>query len=164
MNHKIISLNEAKAIGDDARNLGKVVVLSNGCFDLLHRGHVEYLAQARAMGDLLIVGLNSDPSVRAIKGADRPYFPEADRALLLSSLACVDYVVIFEELTPIKLISAVMPDILAKGGDWPVEKIVGREIVEKAGGKVVSIPSNVPEYSTSYLVSHFLTKADVVEF
>jgi len=155
----LVTLAEAQRIREQARLAGKRVVFTNGCFDLLHRGHVEYLAKARAMGDMLIVGLNSDRSVRALKGEGRPFVSESDRAIVLAALSCVDYVVIFDELTPASLISALVPDVLAKGGDWPVEKIVGREIVEAAGGQVVSIKSSVPGYSSSDLIERIIAGA-----
>lgn len=147
----IIGLNEAKQIREEARTADKLVVFTNGCFDLLHRGHVEYLTKARLMGDLLIVGLNSDRSVRELKGHRRPFVNELDRATIVAALSCVDYVVIFDEPTPTNLILALTPNVLAKGGDWPVDRIVGREIVESVGGQVVSIESSTPNYSSSSL-------------
>ncbi len=112
------------------------VVFTNGCFDILHAGHARYLKKARSLGDLLVVGLNSDSSVKKIKGMLRPIIPQKDRAELLSALAAVDYVVIFSGETPIKLIKAIVPDILVKGADWKNGEIVGQEVVEKHGGKV----------------------------
>lgn len=122
------------------RERGKKIVFTNGCFDLLHLGHVRYLRAAKELGDILVVGLNSDDSVRRLKGPGRPLINEAERAEILAALEFVDYVTIFEEDTPINIISAVEPDILVKGGDWPVEKIVGGEIVTRRGGKVIAIP------------------------
>jgi D-glycero-beta-D-manno-heptose 1-phosphate adenylyltransferase len=116
------------------------IVFTNGVFDLLHRGHAEYLAQARALGERLVVGVNSDASVRRLKGPARPIVAAVDRAALLEALACVDLAVVFDEDTPARLIEAVRPDVLVKGGDWPVERIVGRELVESYGGQVLSIP------------------------
>ena len=127
------------------------VVFTNGCFDLLHPGHIRGLEQARQMGDVLIVGLNSDASVRQLKGPNRPVIPEADRAEILSALESVDAVVTFDELTPREVISRLLPDVLVKGGDWPGDQIVGREEVEAAGGRVVSIPL-VQGYSTSAIL------------
>jgi len=112
------------------------VVFTNGCFDILHAGHARYLKKARSLGDLLIVGLNSDSSVKKIKGKLRPIVPQKDRAELLSALAAVDYVVIFNGETPIKLIEAIIPDILVKGADWKSGEIVGEEVVKKHGGKL----------------------------
>jgi len=127
------------------------IVFTNGCFDLLHIGHTRYLQEARRLGDCLIVGINSDASVRAIKPDGRPIVPQAQRAEVLASLACVDHVVVFDEPDPLGLIAAVQPDILVKGGDWPIEQIVGREIVQARGGKVVTIPV-VPDVSTTTLL------------
>jgi D-beta-D-heptose 7-phosphate kinase/D-beta-D-heptose 1-phosphate adenosyltransferase len=127
------------------------IVFTNGCFDLVHVGHLRLLERARSLGDALIVGLNSDRSVRELKGPERPIIPEAERAELLAGLAVVDYVVIFDEPTPLNLIKAIMPNVLVKGGDWTPETIVGRAEVEDAGGKVVVIPL-VERYSTSGLV------------
>jgi rfaE bifunctional protein nucleotidyltransferase chain/domain len=124
--------------GPGKRN-GRRVVFTNGCFDLLHPGHIKLLEAARAMGDALIVGLNSDVSVRALKGAGRPVIPQQERAEILANFDCVDGVVIFDELTPQETVIALLPDVLVKGGDWPGNQIVGREEVEAAGGKVVLI-------------------------
>ncbi|EFI33917.1 rfaE bifunctional protein [Desulfonatronospira thiodismutans ASO3-1] len=121
--------------------LRQKIVFTNGCFDLLHAGHVDYLEKARSLGDLLVVGVNSDSSVKRIKpGLDRPVNTETDRARVLAGLGCVDQVIIFGEDTPYSLIEKVRPNILVKGGDWPVEKIVGRDIVQGLGGEVLSIP------------------------
>jgi rfaE bifunctional protein nucleotidyltransferase chain/domain len=119
---------------------GLRVVFTNGCFDLLHPGHVRYLAAARALGDVMVVGMNSDKSVRRLKGEGRPILDEQERAEVLSALESVDYVTVFDEETPRELIAALLPDILVKGGDWPVEQIVGRAEVEGAGGQVISLP------------------------
>ncbi len=127
------------------------LVFTNGCFDLLHIGHTRYLQDARARGDCLIVGINSDASVRALKPNGRPIVPQAQRAEVLAALACVDHVVIFDEPDPRALIAAVQPDVLVKGGDWPIAQIVGREIVQARGGTVVTIPL-VPDVSTTALV------------
>jgi rfaE bifunctional protein nucleotidyltransferase chain/domain len=130
---------------------GKRVVFTNGCFDLLHPGHIASLEAARALGDFLTVGINSDASVRILKGPTRPVIPERERAEILASLECVDGVVIFDELTPQRVIATLLPDILVKGSDWPGNQIVGREEVEAAGGKVVLI-DNVPGYSTTEIL------------
>jgi len=136
----------------DRRAQGRSIVFTNGVFDLLHPGHVRYLADARRLGDALIVGLNGDRSVRANKGADRPLTPEAERAELLSALDCVDAVVLFDEDTPHDLIAAVQPDVLVKGADWSADAIVGRDVVEARGGRVVRIPL-AAGYSTSAIVA-----------
>jgi D-beta-D-heptose 7-phosphate kinase/D-beta-D-heptose 1-phosphate adenosyltransferase len=122
------------------RAAGERIVFTNGVFDLLHRGHAEYLATARALGERLVVGVNSDASVRRLKGPARPVVAAADRAALLEALACVDLVVIFDEDTPARLLEAMRPDVLVKGGDWAVAQIVGRELVESYGGRVLSLP------------------------
>jgi rfaE bifunctional protein nucleotidyltransferase chain/domain len=122
------------------REAGRTLVFTNGVFDLLHRGHCEYLADARALGDALVVGLNTDASVRHLKGDRRPIVPEADRAAVLAALGCVDYVTLFDEDTPQRLIAAVLPDVLVKGGDYTPDTIVGRVEVECAGGRVLTIP------------------------
>ena len=130
---------------------GERVVFTNGCFDLLHPGHVYSLESARRLGDLLVVGINSDASVRGNKGADRPVVPSEERAELLAALECVDYVVVFDDPTPHDLIAAILPDVLVKGGDWGANEIVGREEVEAAGGRVVSAEL-APGYSTTALI------------
>jgi rfaE bifunctional protein nucleotidyltransferase chain/domain len=131
---------------------GKRIVFTNGCFDLLHPGHIHSLEAARALGDVLIIGLNSDESVRTLKGSGRPVIPQDERAEILASMECVDAVVIFDELTPQRVVAALLPDVLVKGGDWPGNQIVGREEVEAAGGKVVLIDV-VPGYSTTEILS-----------
>ncbi len=134
------SRSAAAAWAEHARASGRTVVITNGVFDLLHPGHVRYLQAARAQGDLLLVAINSDRSVSAIKGPSRPLTPEAERAEVLDALACVDAVVVFDEETPAEIIAAVQPDVLVKGADWAPDKIVGRDIVEARGGKVVLMP------------------------
>ncbi len=138
------------------------VVFTNGCFDILHRGHAEYLQQAKALGDVLIVGLNSDASVRRLKGAPRPFVSREDRAFLLASLAAVDYVCIFEEDTPQRLIEELQPDILAKGDDYPIEDVVGRDVVERRGGRVLTIPLT-PNRSTSELLNKINASTQIAE-
>lgn len=123
-----------------AQAAGRRVVFTNGCFDLLHRGHTRYLEQARALGDLLVVAVNSDASVRQLKGVGRPVIPAAERAEVLAALAAVDLVLIFDDLDPARVIRAVRPDVLVKGGDWPVDQIVGADFVRSIGGKVRSLP------------------------
>jgi rfaE bifunctional protein nucleotidyltransferase chain/domain len=148
----ILSMEEAiLRFGREKRN-GRRVVFTNGCFDLLHPGHIQGLEQARALGDALVVGINSDASVRQLKGPGRPILPELERAEILAALECVDAVVIFPELTPREIITALLPDVLVKGGDWPTDQIVGREEVEAAGGRVVSVPV-VPGYSTTAILA-----------
>lgn len=127
------------------------VVFTNGCFDLLHPGHIRTLEAARQLGDALVVGLNSDRGVRELKGPGRPILPEHERAEILAALECVDAVVIFDEPTPREIIAALLPDVLVKGGDWAGDQIVGRAEVEAAGGRVVSIPV-APGYSTTAIL------------
>ena len=137
---KIVNINELKRIRERVKREGKKVVFTNGCFDILHRGHIDYLEKAKKLGHILIVGLNSDESVKKIKGENRPIVPQDDRALVLSALNCVDYICIFDQETPEELIKELIPDVLVKGGDWEKENIVGRKIVEENGGKVLTLP------------------------
>jgi len=148
---KIVSQAELVKITGREKSSGRCVVFTNGCFDLLHPGHVRCLAEARALGDLLIVAINSDASVRGNKGPERPLVPQQDRAEVLAALSSVDYVTIFDEPTPRELISQVLPNVLVKGADWAPEQVAGRQEVEAAGGRVVSIPL-APGYSTTKLV------------
>jgi len=148
---EILTLDEAILRFGREKRSGRRVVFTNGCFDLLHPGHIGILEQARALGDVLIVGLNSDSSVRQLKGAGRPVLPERERAEILSALESVDAVVIFDEPTPREVIARLLPDVLVKGADWPGDQIVGREEVEAAGGRVVSIPV-IPGYSTTEIL------------
>ena len=127
------------------------IVFTNGCFDILHRGHAVYLAQARSLGDALVVGLNTDASVRRLKGPERPLNAQADRAFLLASLACVDAVILFDDDTPEHLIHQVVPDVLVKGGDYTIDKIVGADFVMQNGGLVTTIPF-VDGYSTTNII------------
>jgi rfaE bifunctional protein nucleotidyltransferase chain/domain len=148
---KIVSQDELILLIAREKRNGRRVVFTNGCFDLLHPGHVRCLAEARALGDLLVVAVNSDRSVRGNKGPGRPLVPQNDRAEVLAALSSVDYVSIFDEPTPRDLIARVLPSILVKGADWELNEVVGREEVEAAGGRVVSIPL-APGYSTTSLV------------
>lgn len=145
------SLPELKKIRSKLKAEGKKVVFTNGVFDLIHAGHVDYLSKAKNLGDILVVGLNSDDSVSRIKGEKRPILKQEERAFVLINLKPVDYVVLFEEDTPEKLISEIIPDILVKGADWSVERIVGKDIVEKHGGKVMNIEF-VNDQSTSKII------------
>jgi D-glycero-beta-D-manno-heptose 1-phosphate adenylyltransferase len=151
--HKIVDRQAAARWVRELQSLGQQVVFTNGCFDLLHPGHVEYLETARSLGDALMVGLNTDASVaRLAKGPGRPVTPEAERARVLAALACVDRVVLFDEDTPLALITLVSPDILVKGGDYRVNNIVGREVVLGRGGRVLALPF-LPGYSTTALIA-----------
>jgi D-beta-D-heptose 7-phosphate kinase/D-beta-D-heptose 1-phosphate adenosyltransferase len=148
---KVLPVARAYEVVDDLKRRGKRVVFTNGCFDLLHPGHTRYLAEARKLGDALIVAVNSDRSVRVLKGPGRPIQPQAERAEILAALAAVDYVTIFDDLTPQAIIARLLPHILVKGGDWELNEVVGRAEVEAAGGKVVTIPV-APGYSTSTII------------
>jgi rfaE bifunctional protein nucleotidyltransferase chain/domain len=155
MKKKVRTLPQLLPVLEKLRRSGKKVVFTNGCFDLLHAGHVRYLRQARAAGDLLVVGLNSDRSVQGLKGEGRPLIPEAERAELLAALEMVDYVVIFDQPTPRDLIISLRPEVLVKGGDWKREEIAGAEEVEAAGGRVLIVPL-VPGRSTSALLEKII--------
>ena len=148
---RILNSAEAASFADSLRRAGKRVVFTNGVFDLLHPGHVRYLTAARAQGDALIVAVNSDRSVRANKGPDRPLTPQDERAEILAGLECVDAVVIFDEETPDAIVKTIQPDVLVKGADWAENAIVGRDTVEARGGRVVRIPIE-PGWSTTEIV------------
>ena len=148
----MLTLDEAARFVADAKARGQRVVFTNGVFDLLHPGHVRYLTTARALGDVLVVGVNSDRSVRENKGPSRPIIPESERAELLEALAVVDAAVVFDEQTPQAIIDRLRPDILVKGADWAADAIVGRETVEAGGGKVVRVPLE-PGWSTSAIIN-----------
>jgi rfaE bifunctional protein nucleotidyltransferase chain/domain len=151
INSKIKSIDELAKVVDKAKGSGKVIVSTNGCFDLLHVGHLRYLQAAKSFGDILIVAINSDSSTKAIKGANRPIIPESERAELLAGLECVDYVTIFEQTTPIETLLKLKPDIHVKGGDYTMERIIERQAVESYGGKVIIAP-HVPGRSTSEVI------------
>lgn len=140
MHNKIKTVLELRPLLGILQATGKKIVFTNGCFDIIHTGHTRYLAKAKSFGDLLIVAVNSDSSVRMIKGEKRPINTQAERAETLAALESVDFVTIFDEPDPHKIISDLQPDVLVKGGDWPIEKIIGRDIVEARGGKVVNVP------------------------
>jgi D-glycero-beta-D-manno-heptose 1-phosphate adenylyltransferase len=152
-----VTIVEAVAFAARLHGAGKTIVFTNGVFDLLHPGHVRYLQQARALGDALIVGVNSDRSVRANKGPSRPINREDERAEVLAALACVDAVVIFDDDTPHELIAALQPDVLVKGADWAADAIVGRDVVEARGGHVVRMPI-APGYATSAIIDRIRRK------
>ena len=145
----VFTRDAAKQFTERARAAGRRVVFTNGVFDLLHPGHVRYLQQARALGDVLIVGINTDRSVRANKGPERPITPEDERAAVLAALECVDGVTIFDEETPFNIISELQPDVLVKGADWAHDAIVGRDIVEARGGRVVRVAVEQGHSTTS---------------
>lgn len=159
---KIVSQDELILLIAREKRNGRRVVFTNGCFDLLHPGHVRCLAEARALGDLLVVAVNSDRSVRGNKGPGRPLVPENDRAEVIAAICSVDYVIIFDEPTPRDLIARLLPVILVKGADWGPSAVVGREEVEAAGGRVVSIPL-APGYSTTSLLQRIRKAAAPVD-
>lgn len=136
----IVERKNIKALSEQLKDEGKTIVFTNGCFDILHSGHVFYLQKAKQQGDILILGLNSDASVRRLKGEKRPINSEIDRAIVISELKSIDYVVIFEEDTPLEIISLIVPNKLVKGGDYKKDDVVGKDIVEINGGEVVIIP------------------------
>jgi D-beta-D-heptose 7-phosphate kinase/D-beta-D-heptose 1-phosphate adenosyltransferase len=151
LNPVVLTLEQAiLRFGREKRN-GRRVVFTNGCFELLHPGHIRILEQARALGDVLVVGLNSDASVQRLKGEGRPAWPEQKRAEVLAAMECVDAVLIFDADTPREVIGKLLPDVLVKGDDWRLDQIVGREVVEASGGKVVTVPI-LPGYSTTSIM------------
>ena len=159
---KIVSQDELILLTAREKRNGRRVVFTNGCFDLLHPGHVRCLAEARSLGDLLVVAVNSDRSVRGNKGPERPLMPQNDRAEVLAALSSVDYVTIFDEPTPRDLIARLLPSVLVKGADWGPNDVVGREEVEAAGGRVVSIPL-APGYSTTNLLQKIRKAASTAD-
>jgi D-glycero-beta-D-manno-heptose 1-phosphate adenylyltransferase len=154
---KIKSLPELTGICDSAKGSGARIVFTNGCFDLLHLGHIRYLEAARQLGDLLVVAVNSDSSVGRIKGPLRPINPEACRAEIVAALHCVDYVTLFDSPDPLPLIETLLPGVLVKGADWPLDKIVGADTVIRAGGVVVNVPFE-QGHSTSALIRSILDR------
>ncbi|MCF8118927.1 MAG: D-glycero-beta-D-manno-heptose 1-phosphate adenylyltransferase [Deltaproteobacteria bacterium] len=148
---KIRSLEETRHLRQQLKNEGKQVVFTNGCFDILHPGHTRYLSSARDLGDFLLVAVNSDRSVAHIKGPKRPIVAEQTRAEVLAALACVDGVLIFDQPDPLRIIQSLVPDVLVKGGDWAEEEIIGADVVQKNGGKVIRIPF-VEGFSTTQLI------------
>ena len=157
MIEKILSPAEMLGARERLRAVGKRLIFTNGVFDLLHVGHVRYLAQARELGDALLVAINSDRTVRELKGPDRPIFDQAERAEILAALRHVDYVTVFDDVSPRSLIAKLLPDVLVKGGDYQLDEIHGREEVEAAGGKVISLPF-VDGASTTALIERMRKK------
>ncbi len=152
---KIVEVKELINRIDPLRRSGKQVVFTNGCFDIMHAGHVRYLAAAKSEGEILIVGINSDKSVKSIKGKNRPIMPQDQRAEVLAGLWCVDYVVFFDEPDPLRLIQAIKPDVLVKGEDWAEDKIIGADSVKADGGRVVRV-AVVPDISTSMIIERII--------
>ncbi|HKY71310.1 MAG TPA: D-glycero-beta-D-manno-heptose 1-phosphate adenylyltransferase [Nitrospira sp.] len=159
MPDKVVTKAELIPLLERARREKQRIVFTNGCFDLMHIGHTRYLQAAKALGDILVVGVNSDASVKSLnKAADRPIVEEAQRAEVVAALGCVDFVVLFPEPDPLNLITALQPDVLVKGGDWPIDRIIGREVVERRGGTVKTIPL-VPGLSTTALIQRIRSHA-----
>jgi D-beta-D-heptose 7-phosphate kinase/D-beta-D-heptose 1-phosphate adenosyltransferase len=156
---KLKSVDELRGLLEEHRAAGERVVFTNGCFDLLHPGHIRYLREAAALGDLLVVAINSDASVQRLKGPRRPLQPERERAEILCALETVRYVTLFGEDTPLEVITALRPQVLVKGGDWAIGQIVGRDVVEAGGGRVHSLPF-APGYSTTALIRKVLGGTD----
>jgi rfaE bifunctional protein nucleotidyltransferase chain/domain len=154
---KILSIDQLRLERERMKSEARRVVLTNGCFDLLHPGHIRFLAEAKSLGECLMVAINSDRSVQEIKGPDRPILNENERAEVLAALSCVDFLTIFDESTPLRIISILLPDILVKGGDWSLDQIVGRAEVEAAGGRVISLPYS-DGYSSSMLIERIRSK------
>jgi D-beta-D-heptose 7-phosphate kinase/D-beta-D-heptose 1-phosphate adenosyltransferase len=153
---EVVAHTELLKIRERLKREGKKIVFTNGVFDIVHRGHVEYLTKAKALGDVLLVGMNTDASVHRLKGSQRPVVSQDDRAFVLAALRVVDYVCLFDEDTPYNLIKAVVPDVLVKGSDWAIDSIVGKDIVEAAGGKVQTI-DYVPNRSTTNIIQKIAT-------
>jgi rfaE bifunctional protein nucleotidyltransferase chain/domain len=154
---KVLPVRDLPARISELRRRGLKIVFTNGCFDLLHPGHISYLQKARSLGDVLIVGINSDRSVKELKGDLRPIFDQEERCKMLSGLESVSFITVFDESTPRDLINAILPDVLVKGGDWHLEQIVGREEVEASGGRVVSLPFE-EGYSSSAIIQRILKR------
>ena len=157
MTDKIKTQDELKPILDKLKKEGKKVVFTNGCFDILHVGHIRYLKEAKGYGDILVVAVNSDLSVKSIKGDKRPIVSQSERAEVVAALEMVDYVIMFDEDTPYNIIKKLQPDVLIKGGDWTIDKIIGRDIVEARGGKVIAIPF-IEGASTTGIVERVLER------
>ncbi len=157
MKSKIKTQDELRDIIEDLHRAGRKVVFTNGCFDIIHTGHVRYLKMAKGYGDFLVVAVNSDESVRALKGVARPINPQEERVEVLAALGMVDYVTVFDEADPHRVIAELLPDVLVKGGDWDVDNIVGRDIVEANGGKVYSLPF-MEGASTTGIIERILKK------
>jgi rfaE bifunctional protein nucleotidyltransferase chain/domain len=155
MRSKILRLSDLVKVLESLREAGKRVVFTNGCFDILHAGHVRYLAAARSKGDVLVLGLNSDVSVKSIKPENRPIVSQDQRAEVLAGLACVDYITIFDDPDPLALIQTIKPDVLIKGADWKETEIIGSDVVKSYGGKVIRIEV-VPDISTSRIIQRIL--------
>jgi rfaE bifunctional protein nucleotidyltransferase chain/domain len=155
--HKIITLPQLKKVLRKVKASKGKIVFTNGCFDILHAGHISYLEKAKSLGDIFIIGLNSDLSVRKVKGKTRPIVTQKNRARVLAALSCVDYIVIFNTLTPFNLIKTIKPDVLVKGGDWKIKDIVGGDFVKSYGGVVKSLPY-IKGFSTKAIIKKIKSK------
>lgn len=156
-NPKLIDIENIEALGDDLHQYGKKIVFTNGCFDILHAGHVLYLQSARELGDVLVLGLNSDASVARLKGSTRPIVNQEERSIVLAGLEAIDHICIFPQDTPLELITLLKPDILVKGGDWKIEQIVGADFVLSRGGQVQSLQF-VPGISSSAIIERVISR------
>jgi rfaE bifunctional protein nucleotidyltransferase chain/domain len=153
----VVQKDELVRLRSTWKKEGKTVVFTNGCFDLIHRGHIEYLTKAKLLGTILVVGVNTDSSVKKMKGEKRPIVPQNDRVFIVANLAPVDYACLFDEETPLHLITALLPDVLVKGADWNVDDVVGKDVVERAGGRVMTIEF-VPNRSTTSLIERIVQR------
>jgi D-beta-D-heptose 7-phosphate kinase/D-beta-D-heptose 1-phosphate adenosyltransferase len=151
----ILAIDELISVRKAIKSNNQKLVFTNGCFDIIHKGHIDYLNEAKKLGDYLVVGVNSDASVRTLKGPKRPILTQQERAFIISNLIAVDFVCIFDEETPLKLIENVIPDFLVKGADWSIDTVIGKEVVEKNGGKVMTIKLT-PNKSTTNLIETIL--------
>lgn len=156
-NSKLVDIENIEALGDALHHKGKKIVFTNGCFDILHAGHVLYLKSAKELGDILVLGLNSDASVARLKGSTRPIVNQEERSIVLAGLEAIDYICIFTEDTPLRLITLLKPDVLVKGGDWSVDQIVGADFVLNHGGKVQSLQF-VPGLSSSSIIERVISR------
>jgi len=162
LNDKVKKLEELKVIRAELKRANKKVVFTNGCYDIIHVGHVRLLREAKKQGDVLVVAINSDSSVQALKGQERPYVPQDERAEVMAGLEPVDYVIIFNEIDPLRVITELKPDVLVKGGDWTVDTIVGRDAVEGAGGKVIALPF-VDGVSTTTIIQRIIKSSSTAK-
>ena len=160
LNDKIMNLGELLKNVSLHKKEGRKIVFTNGCYDIIHVGHIRCLQEGKRLGDILVVALNSDRSVRSLKGNPRPFIPQEERAEMMSALECVDYVIIFDQENPLELINAIEPDILVKGGDWGLDTIVGRDVVESYVGKVFALPL-VPGISTTRIINSIASHCSV---
>ena len=160
MKEKITDLTVLTKLVSEHKSEGKKVVFTNGCYDLLHIGHIQCFQESKALGDILIVALNSDRSIHTLKGPSRPIIPEEERAEIIAAMENVDYVILFDQEDPLEVIATIKPDILVKGGDWSIDTIVGRDVVESYGGTVLALPM-IPDVSTSRIIEDIVAHASL---